>query len=293
MANTRAIALMIAAMASFSVGDACLKLVSRTLDVGQIVLITSLGSMLFFLAVLLRQKTPIISHHLRNPIVQLRTWSEVLGGVGSVVALALMPLATVAAIKQSQPLAMTLGAALVLGERVGWRRWAAVLCGVLGVLIILQPGADVFDPNAFWPLIAVLGLTVRDLTTRALPPEISSSFVNFWALIAAAAVGLVVMQIEGGWQPVSAINWVWLAAISAAVASAFATITMALRIGEVSAIAPFRYSRIVFSLLIAYFVLGENPNFAIWLGTIVITMSGLYAFWREQRVQTARPEPHE
>jgi drug/metabolite transporter (DMT)-like permease len=95
------------------------------------------------------------------------------------------------------------------------------------------------------------------------------------------------MPSEGGWQPVDTLTWVWLGGVSVSVTAAFLTITAALRAGEISAIAPFRYTRMVFALLIAYLVFGERPDLAMWLGTLLIIGSGLYAYWRERQRNAA------
>ena len=100
-------------------------------------------------------------------------------------------------------------------------------------------------------------------------------------------------MLQEGWQPMTLATWGWVAGIGLTVALAFLTITASLRAGEISAIPPFRYSRIVFAFLFAYLVFGERPDIATWAGMGVIVASGLYAFWRERRVQTVRPEAFE
>lgn len=289
MANTRAILLMTLAMAFFAVVDTCIKLASQTLGIGQILLVSSAFSALLFLPALIRSGTPLVSRDLLDRAVVVRTLGEVAGSIGIFMALSLIPLAMASALLQAQPLAVTLGAALFLGEAVGWRRWSAVLIGFAGVIVILRPGAAEFDPNALWCLLGILGLTARDLGTRKLPARVSTAFVSFWAMIALGLLGAILTPLQTGWQPVEPLAWLWIAGIGVSVSLAFITITAALRTGEVSAIAPFRYTRMVFALIIAMAIFGERPDAATWTGTAIIIGSGLYAYWRERRVRTARP----
>lgn len=278
---------MVAAMAFFAISDAFINIVAASLPTGQILAITSAMSFVLFAALLLREGTPFLSARLFDGAVLLRTAGEVLGSLGYVMALTLIPLATASAMLQAQPLAVTLAAALFLGERVGPRRWLAVALGFLGVLMIIRPGVAGFDPNALWTVLGIAGLTARDIGTRLLKRDISTSFVSAWALFFLALLGTAMASLDSGWHPVSPANWCWLAGISAAIAAAFVSITGALRAGEVSAIAPFRYTRMVFALAIAILALGERPDTMTWAGTVLIIGSGLYAFWRERRLRAA------
>ncbi len=278
---------MTAAMAAFAISDAFINLASRTLPTGQILAITCLLSLLFFLTVLRRSNERFWSRDILNKAVLLRTAGEVFGSVGYVMALTLVPLATASAMLQAQPLALTFAAVLFLGEKVGPRRWLAVALGFVGVLMIIRPGADAFDPNVLWTLMGITGLVARDIGTRLLPPKISTSFVSAWAVALLSLLGLLIMANGNAWAPVGPIEWIWLAGVTVAFTSAFFLITAALRLGEVSAIAPFRYTRMVFALIIAIAFLGERPDLMTWAGTTLIIGSGIYAFWREQQQRSA------
>ena len=234
------------------------------------------------LLVLGKAAQPIFSSRIRHHAFVIRTAGEVLGSLGYVMALSLVPLATASAMLQAQPLAMTTAAAIFLREHVGPRRWTAVGLGFVGVLMIIRPGADDFDPNILWALLGIAGFTLRDLGTRLLPKDISTPFVSFWALFVLGLLGLAIMPVDGAWRPVDGLTWIWLVGCSVSVAVAFFVITAALRIGELSAIAPFRYTRMVFALAIAILLLGESPDATTWAGTALIVGSGIYAFWRER-----------
>ena len=286
--NARAIWLMVAAMAAFAVCDMFVKLAAESLGVGQIAVLLAAGSAALFWVALRREGGRLISPHLRQRAFLIRCVGEVVATTCVTVALALIPIVTFSSIIQAQPLAVTLGAALFLGERVGWRRWLSIFVGFLGVMIVLRPGAGDFEPAALWALAGVVGMTTRDLATRALPREISTVFAATWALLAVMAVGAVLVPLTGGWRAIDGVTGLYVAGMILSGALAYLSITLAMRVGEVSAIASFRYSRIVFAMLIGYLVFAERPDLWVWVGTIVIVLSGIYTLMRERR---SRPAP--
>lgn len=291
MQTGSAIGMMVIAMAFFAANDAFVKLAAKTLDAGQIMLLSGLGALAVFLVMLRRDNTPFFSKIALYPAVVLRTLGETMGALGIVTALALLPLATVSTVTQAQPLLMTMAGALILKEAVGWHRWMAVAIGFVGVIIVLQPGTVSFDPATLWLVLALVGLTLRDVYTRLLPDEVTTAFVSAWVSLSIAVFGGVVMLVTGGWQPVSPIAWFWILMISLTVALAFIFVTAALRVGEMSAVAPFRYSRVLFAFTIAIIFFQERPTWTTWLGMVLIVGSGLYAFWRERRKKSAaRPK---
>jgi drug/metabolite transporter (DMT)-like permease len=203
--------------------------------------------------------------------------------VSVTLALALIQIVTFSSVIQAQPLAVTMGAAIFLGEKVGWRRWASILIGFLGVLVVLRPWTSSFDIAALWALAGVLGMTTRDLATRALPREVPTSFAATWALLAVMVVAAMLIPVTGGWRAPDAITTAYIIGMILSGALAYLSITLAMRVGEVSAIASFRYSRIVFAMLIGYVVFAERPDLWVWVGTAIIVLSGLYTLMRESR----------
>ena len=184
-------------------------------------------------------------------------------------------------------MAVTMGAALFLGEKVGWRRWLAVVLGFVGVLIILRPGLGDFDPNLLWVLLYIFGLAARDVASRAIPQTVSTPFAVAWAMLPMSFAGAAMMPFQGGWHPVDGLTAFWLAGTTLAAAVALWMLTTALRTGEVSSVAPFRYTRILFALTIAFVIFDEVPDAFTWAGAALIVGSGLYAFFRErQRAQS-------
>ena len=281
--GTWAILLTVIAMACFAVVDALVKLASESQGAGQVIFISSVATFGLFWIAMLRSGERLWVPDALYPALLVRTAGEVAGGIGIVVALGLAPLSSVIALAQAQPLAVVVGAALFLKEDVGWRRWAAVGLALAGVLMILRPGFSAFDPNLLWVLVFVFGLATRDLASRRLPARISTSFAVAWSMVPMSLAGALMMFFQGGWQPVSFETALWYLGMIMAISAALWTLTTAMRSGDVSSVAPFRYSRILFALIIAYLVFDEIPDLMTWTGVTLVVGSGLYAFWRERR----------
>lgn len=285
MNNTRAILLMIGAMASFALVDMFVKLLSRSQSAGQIIAVSSLATFAVFALWVWRDGGRLLTPLALNKPLLIRSTGEVIGSIGIVMALALAPLSSVAALGQAQPLAVTLMAALFLGEKVGWRRWSAVFLGFIGVLIIIRPGLGAFDPNLLWVFLYIFGLAARDVASRALPSDVSTPFAVAWAMIPMTLAGATLMPFQGGWQVIGGGAALLYIALTLAVCVALWMITSALRTGEVSTVAPFRYTRILFALTIAFIIFDEVPDLWTWVGAALIVGSGVYAFLRERRLQ--------
>jgi drug/metabolite transporter (DMT)-like permease len=281
--NLRGSALMIFAMALFAVEDLFLKWAAADLPVAEILFATGLAGGLFFLLIHWAQGGRLFGPGAAHPALWWRNAGEMAGTLAYLTALALVPLALVAAVLQALPLAATLGAALFLGEKVGWRRWAAMAVGLLGVLIVIRPGFEGFRPEVLWVLLTVAALALRDLSARRIPAFVSHRMISAWGLLAVAFLGGGLGLFQGGWRWPE--GW---AALSLTAAIGFGTIgywaiTAASRTGDVGLVAPFRYTRLLFALVIAVLVLGETPDAATLGGSGLIIAAGLYSFLRERR----------
>ncbi len=283
MTNLRAIGFMIVAVAAFAVTDAFVKAATTTVPIGQCMLLISFANFLWFFSRLKLKREAFLSREALNRAVIIRSLGEVVGSFAIFAGLALLPLSTVSAIMQSQPLVVMMVAAVLLGETVGWRRWLAAGVGFIGVLVILRPEGGSFDPAMTWPLVGVLGLTARDVGTRLLPPRISADFAITWAVALLTLLGAILTALQDSWAEISAAAWGQIAGATVAVTIAFVFITRAFREGEIAAVAPFRYTRMVFALFIAIVVFEEQIDTATWTGIVLIIGSGLYALWREHR----------
>ncbi|MGR3513335.1 MAG: DMT family transporter [Paracoccaceae bacterium] len=285
--NAKAILYMIAAMLVFTCVDAAVKVAGRFVSTGQLLLVVSIGSLLIFLPLLKLNGEAFFSRNVIHRAMIVRSLGELFAWFGLTEALRVAGLGTVTAVMQVQPLVVVLGAALFLAEPVGWRRWTAVLVGFVGVLVILGPSASGLNAGLFWTIPAILGLTMRDLASRVLPPGVSTSFAVSWAMVVIVAYSTGLVLFDGGWTPVAAEGWFWMAVLVVLTSLGMALITIAMRTGEASVVAPLRYTRIVFGLGLAYVFFREVPAPTIWLGAVLIVGAGLYSYWREMRAKPA------
>ncbi|MBZ8119245.1 DMT family transporter [Roseovarius sp. LXJ103] len=280
--NLRGAALMTLAMAGFALEDTFLKILSGTLPIGQIfVMLGSGGAICFACLARLKGQAIFFTGALSRPVL-IRNLGELIAAVGWLAAIALTPLSSAAAILQATPLAVTLGAALFMGAEVGWRRWAAILVGFLGVLMIIRPGLSGFEPASLFAVLGVIGLAIRDLATRAVPAHISSLQLSAHAFAIVVPVGALMLLVGGGGVMPTPLIWVNLAAALFFGVVAYYWIVGAMRVGEVAVVTPFRYTRLIFALLIGVLIFGERPDLMTLLGAGIIIASGLYTFLRER-----------
>lgn len=280
--NFRAAMLMVASMALFAFEDMLIKLLSAELPYAQVLGTIGLFGWLSFWALLRGQGGRLWTRDLLRPVVVFRNLAEAVGSIGIVVALALTELSSTAAIMQAMPLAIVLGAAVFLAEPVGWRRWTAIIVGFFGVLLIIRPGLSGFQPVSLMALVAVVGLAARDIATRRIPPQIHSL-----QLAASAFLAVLIASLMMGWVLGQRFvmpdlrQWLMFAGCLAVGVGGYSMLVTATRLGEASALAPYRYVRLVFALILASLVLGEHPDALTLTGAAIIVGSGGYAMWRE------------
>jgi drug/metabolite transporter (DMT)-like permease len=278
---------MIAASAFFIVNDVFVKISGAVLPVGEILFIR--GAM----AVVLVAAFALATGAFRLTSA-LATWPmviRVLGEIGAtccfVFGLMHMPIAETFAITQFGPLLLTAASAVFLGERVGWRRWMAAVAGLAGVLMILRPGTDAFTTYALLPICSVFFGVVRDIATRRMAAEVPSVML---ATITAGSImlaGLAQAPFQE-WQPAGPRVVIELLAAAVFLAAGYVAVIFAVRSGELSAIAPFRYSSILFAIIAGFLVWGELPDLIALLGMGIVTAAGIYTFMRERTLAAAR-----
>ena len=285
MQNVHGILLVIASMAGFTVEDALIKQLSQTLPVGQVLTLLGIGSaVIFALLAHLRGHNILARAAWRRPFL-LRALAEATAAMAFVTSLSLVDITVVAAVFQATPLVITMGAALFLGEEVGWRRWSAICLGFLGVLMIIRPGLSGFEPAALFVLISVAAVAARDLITRRIDVAVSSFVVSFQGFAAVVPAGVVLLAMSGtGPQPLSLPQTAMLLGAVFFGALAYYGIVQAMRIGEAAAVTPFRYTRLLFSLIVGVVVFNERPDAMTLAGAALVIGTGLYTFLREQRL---------
>jgi len=278
---------MIAAMAALTMNDAIVKAVSAEMNFGQIMMLRGSFAIVLIAALAWHQQAlrPLRTLTMR-PVV-LRVAGEVGGTIALLAAIVNLPLAYATAILQVLPLAVTLGAALTFGEPVGQRRWLAIAAGFIGALIIVQPGDEGFNPFTLVALISVILCAVRALATKKIPAAIPSLFVTLLTTVSVTIAGAAILVPLGGWTPPSGRALALLAFTAILLLIGYQCIIMALRAGDISAVAPFRYSALLWAMLLGHLVFGDRPDAMMVTGAAIIMLSGLYVFYRE-RVR-ARP----
>ena len=271
-------------MACFAVEDTFIKLLSARLPATQILFSVGFGGALITLALAVTLNVNLADKILLNKHVISRTIADLFGAFFFTSAMVLIPMSLLASILQATPLFVTLGAAILLGEKVGWRRWSAIFIGFLGVIIILQPGYGSFQLVSLLGLAAVLCLALRDVVTRDMATEIPTLTVTFYACLAMGSAGFIAYPFFG--TPIMPTTFEAILLVCAAIigVTGYFLIVLATRKGDVSVIAPFRYSRLLFSLVLASLILGEMLTLPILLGGLLVVSSGIYTFGRERRL---------
>jgi drug/metabolite transporter (DMT)-like permease len=284
MNNLRGILLLTAAMAAFAIEDSFIKHLTQSLPRWQIFIYLGGASVLVFGLLARAQGVNVFARRYRTKIIFWRTLSDTIAAAAFITSLWLVPLSTVAAVFQATPLAITLGAALFMGEQVGWRRWAAILTGFIGVLVIIRPGLAGFDPSALFVLIAVAGIAARDLLTRLVPAKTSSMVVSFYGSSAFIFAVPLLMLTGEPYVALTADTGLFLAIGVFFGIIGYYMIVVAMRMGEASAIMPFRYTRLLFSIILGYLVFNESPDALTYIGATLIIASGLYTVLRERKL---------
>lgn len=288
MDNLRGSLLMTLAMLGFAIEDVAIKVLSDRMPPGQIIMILGIGGALAFVGWFLIRREPPASRDLLRPKVLARTACEAFGTCFFVSSLALIPVTTASAVIQATPLVVALGGAVFLAQPVGWRRWTAILVGLFGVMLILRPGFAGFDPATLLAVLGMLGLASRDLLTRSLNSPVSSAHLSMAAFLSLVPTGLVLCWVTG--TPLVGLDPADTGLILLAIAIglvAYVSIVAATRSGDVAVISSFRYSRMVFALILGGIVFQERPDALTLIGAAIVIGAGLYALIREARLARA------
>lgn len=282
--NLKGILAMSAAMASFACGDTLMKMTAATLPTSELLFVRGMCVTIVSVAAALMMGAFTELRAAMSRAMALRAGGDVAGGWLFQSGLARMAYPDLMAITQLNPLTITAASALFLGEKVGWRRWSATLVGLVGVLIIIRPGSNAFNWWALAGVASVLAATVRDLATRRVDRRVPPILIMTLSAAAVTIASLCVAPFAAWSQP----NW--LTCVMLAGAAMFSLIgqlcvIIAMRTGEVSAVAPFRYTIIVFAILSGIVVFNHFPDGPTLVGIIVVAMAGLYTFFREQTLR--------
>ena len=273
---------MVVAMATFALGDALLKIISLSLPVSQILIITGFAGGVLNLSIICITKTRLFMPELRKMVFLMRSATDMLSALFFVWAIATTPLSSVSAVLQTAPLMITLGAVIVYREAVGSSHWTAIFVGLIGVMLIVRPMSEAYQPSAWLAVLATFCVALRDLLTRAIADHIPSLTISTYSFFAVGLGGLILLPF--GPKFIQPSPYIWWLLGGATILGTFANfmLILATRWGDASIIAPFRYTRLVFSILLAVLVMDEQPLWETWIGATMIVVSGCYIFLNER-----------
>jgi len=289
--NLRGALLMMGSMAAFTFNDASMKALSDEIPLAQAVFLRGIATTLLLALLTWRMGGLRLGFPRRDwALVALRTVAEIASAYFFISALFNMPIANATAILQALPLSVTLAGSVFLGEAVGWRRLSAILVGFVGVMLIVQPGAAGFNTFSVYAVLAVGFVTVRDLASRQLSARVPSLMV---ALIASVAVtaSFGAASVVQPWAMPSSLAWGQLAAASFFIIGGYVFSVMTMRTGEISAITPFRYTSLLWALLLGLVLFGEWPDRLTLVGAFIVVATGIFTLMRERRLARRAATP--
>ncbi|NGM45115.1 DMT family transporter [Rhodobacter sp. SGA-6-6] len=276
---------MCLSMAAFTINDTFMKDVTRTLPLYQaialrgVISVAGLG--------LLAWATGAFRYRLPRKdgwLILLRSLADVVSTLLFLTALLHMPLANLSAILQVLPLAVTLAAALVYGDKIGWRRMTAILVGFAGVMMIIRPGTEGFDRYALLGLASVAFVVVRDLSVRPLQGQVPSALVALGAAVAVAVMGWIGTAAEG-WQPMTGPDGGKVLGAGLFLIVGYLSSVTAMRHGDIGLVAPFRYTSLLWAIVLGYAIFGNLPDGWTLLGATIVVGAGIFTLMRERALR--------
>lgn len=295
--NLRGVGYMCLSMLAFTVNDTFIKSVTAEVPLFQVVFLRGLIAItglivvgLFFGA--FRQALTRVDWGL----ISLRSIAEIFATITFMTALLHMPLANLSAIMQALPLAVSLAAALVFGDRIGWRRMVAILVGFVGVMVIIRPGTDAFDFWSLMGLASVASVVVRDLSARKLGSHVPSVVVALCAAVVVAVMGLGMSLVPpdalnggfiglSGWQDLTGSQIGRVIGAGAFLIVGYLCAVSAMRSGDIGLVAPFRYTSLLWAILLGFVAFGALPDGWTLIGASIVVASGIYTLLRERKLR--------
>jgi drug/metabolite transporter (DMT)-like permease len=286
--NARGALFMTLSMGGFAINDTIMKLTFETMPLAQGIFLRGLVASSIVFVIAWRAGAFRYRPSLRDSLVlTVRTGAELVGTISFMICIANMPIAAATAILQAAPLAVTMMAALFLREPVGWRRWTAIAVGFVGMVIMVRPGGEDFDLYALLAVATVGCIVVRDLATRFVSEGMPTPFVASVTVVS-VSLGAGIVSLLEGWQAAPAETLGLYAAAGAFIVVGYLFNVTSMRIGDVSAVAPFRYTVLLYALILGFLVFGEVPDVPTLVGATIVMGAGLYTLWRESRVGRSR-----
>lgn len=275
---------MVLAMGSFVINDTCIKLIGTLLPVGELVAVRGALAACFIAAICASQGVLAHAPLMFSRIVSIRALLDLLGTLLFITALMHMEIANLTAILQAVPLAVAVFSVVFLKEKIGWRRSVAIAAGFIGVLLIVKPAPQTFSLYEALALAIVFSLAIRDIITRRIPARIPTLIIALANALFVTAGGIVLAFAEGFvWPEPWQFGLLVVSAFFLGIGYMFMVAT--LRLGDLSATAPYRYTIVLFAIVSGIAVFGEFPDSYAYLGMGLIVAAGLYAAHREAKLR--------
>jgi drug/metabolite transporter (DMT)-like permease len=290
-ANRRGVLTMAAGMASFVVNDALVKFVSQSLPGAQLIFLRGAFATALLLVICLAMGALRDIRMLLDRRVVIRAALDAFASMAYLTSLFHLPIGNATAINMATPVFITLFAVIAFKEQVGPARWLAIATGFTGVLLVVQPNGAAFNAYALLCLGGTLLHAARDLTTRVIARSIPSLLITVSTAIAVTLLAGLWTLATQQWQPVNASQLALLAAAGVFLSGGYFLLTVSMRSGDMSLIAPFRYAGLLFALLLGYLVWGDVPNALAWTGIAFLVGAGLYVLQNERSRARAELEP--
>lgn len=282
-ANRKGIVAICLAMGLFIANDALVKYVSASLPAAQLIFIRGLFATALLLAAALAMgalRPRVLTRNgawrqLTQKAVLARAALDALATMAYLSALFHLPIANASAINMASPVFIAVYAAIVWREKVGPGRWLAIAGGFAGVLLIVQPAATGFNAWSLMALFATVLHTGRDLITRRIALTVPSILITLTTSIAVLLLTGPWSLLQG-WEPVGATELGLLAGASVFLSSAYYAVIVGMRTGELSLVAPFRYTALIYALALGWLVWGDVPNALAWSGIVLMVVAGIF-----------------
>ncbi len=268
----------------FTCVDIFIKLLSPNFHIGQVLFVFGAGTASIFWVMSFFLGQSLFDKQYLHKATILRCVCEMIGGLALVFALANSTLSTVTAIMQASPFVLTTMAVIFLKENIGLQRIIAIFLGFIGVLVVIRPslaGINIYAISAF---IGVIGLAGRDFSARILPNRISVIGLSFFGSLSVAFSGLLLINLFGSWTIPDLQQAIYCIAMVMAGGLGLWCMSASIRLADVSAVSPFRYTRIVFGMIMGIIIFDETVDIFTALGSIIIIAAGLYGWSRERRI---------
>lgn len=283
--NARGVAIMCGAMAAFVLNDTAVKAATAAVPLFEVIALRGALSVAGLMLVgWLAGSLQWRMSRRDASLVIVRMVAEVAASLLFLIALVNMPLANLSAIMQFLPLAVTLAAAVVFRQHIGWRRMTAILIGLAGVLMIIRPGPDGFDIWALMGLASVGFVVVRDLASSRISPAVSSVTVSVWSAVAVMVIGCAGAVVDG-WQPIAGRDMGLIGFAAFFLVIGYICAVGSMRVGDIAVVAPFRYTALLWAIALGWILFDTLPDGWTLVGAGLVVGTGIYTFWREGRLR--------